>query len=102
MFTARNILLTLLLLPAAAAMAQEGGDIQAQIDYAYQTEDSNDLTNLIQNLTTQVKSNDADAALRYHLAHAQYGFGRLNKDRHAHEAEAALSDCIDELKPAAR
>jgi hypothetical protein len=99
MFTARNILLTLLLMPAAAAVAQEGGDIQAQIEYAYQSEDNNDLVNLIQNLKAQVKSNDSDAALRYHLAHAQYRFGRLNKERHAHDAEAALSDCIDQLKP---
>jgi hypothetical protein len=99
MFTARNILLTVMLLTATAAGAQEGGDIQAQIEYAYQTEDLNSLVNLIQNLTAQVKSDTADAAARYHLAHAQYRFGRLNKERHAHEAEAALSNCIDELKP---
>ncbi|HEY2144610.1 MAG TPA: hypothetical protein VGH12_00975 [Steroidobacteraceae bacterium] len=99
MFTARYFLLTLLLLPAAAADAQEGGDIQAQIEYAYQTEDNNSLVNLIQNLTAQVNGDAADASLRYHLAHAQYRYGQLSKDRHAHEAEAALSACIDQLKP---
>ena len=96
----RNILLTVMLLTALAVRAQEGGDTQAQIDYAYQTEDGNRLANLIQNLTTRVKDNSADISLRYHLAHAQYRFGQLSGERHAHAAEAAFSDCIDELKPA--
>jgi tetratricopeptide (TPR) repeat protein len=96
----RNILLTLMLLTAARVMAQEGGDTQAQIDYAYQTEDGNRLANLIQGLTTRVKDNSADISLRYHLAHAEYRFGQLSGERHAHAAEAAFSDCIDALKPA--
>lgn len=95
----RNILLTAMLLTSAGALAQEGGDTQAQIDYAYQTEDGNRLTNLIQNLMNQVKDNSGDVSLRYHLAHAQYRFGQLSGERHAHAAEAAFSDCIDELKP---
>jgi tetratricopeptide (TPR) repeat protein len=96
----RSILLTVMLLTAVRVMAQEGGDTQAQIDYAYQTEDGNRLANLIQNLTTRVKDNSADISLRYHLAHAQYRFGQLSGERRAHAAEAAFSDCIDELKPA--
>jgi tetratricopeptide (TPR) repeat protein len=95
----RVLWLAVLLLPAMAADAQEGGDIQAQIDYAYQTEDFNSLANLVQNLTSQVKSDGGDIALRYHLAHAHYRFGQLSGARHAHQAEAAFSDCIDELKP---
>ncbi len=98
MFIAKYILLTGLL-AAAAVVAQEGGDIQAQILYAYQTEDSNTLANLIQNLTNQVKNDSGDAALRYHLAHAQYRVGDLLRQRHGREAAAAFSDCIDELKP---
>jgi hypothetical protein len=96
----RNILLTGVLLSAATVMAQEGGDTQAQIDYAYQTEDANRLANLIQNLTTRLKDDPADISLRYHLAHAEYRFGQLSGERHAHTAEAAFSDCIDALKPA--
>jgi len=84
---------------AFAAQAQEGGDTQAQIDYAYQTEDSNSLGNLIQNLSNRVQNDSADTALRYHLAHAQYRFGQLSRERHARAAESAFSDCIDELKP---
>jgi tetratricopeptide (TPR) repeat protein len=90
---------TLLLMPVFAAVAQEGGDIQARIEYAYQTEDINSLAGLVQNLATQVKADGGDVALRYHLAHAQYRMGDLFNNRHKHEAEAAFSDCIDELKP---
>jgi hypothetical protein len=95
----RNFLPILMLAAVAAANAQEGGDTQAQIDYAYQTEDGNRLTNLIQNLTAQVKNDSADSALRYHLAHAQYRSGQLARERHARGADPAFSDCIDELKP---
>jgi hypothetical protein len=95
----RNILLAALVMAAFAAQAQEGGDTQAQIDYAYQTEDSNSLGNLIQNLSNRVQNDSADIALRYHLAHAQYRFGQLSRERNARAAESAFSDCIDELKP---
>jgi hypothetical protein len=100
MFVAKNLILSALLLFAAAAPAQQGGDYQAQILYAFQTEDTNSLTNLIQDLATQLKAADGgDASLRYHLAHAQYRRGLLAGAKHAREAEAALSDCIDLLKP---
>ena len=96
--TARYILLTIILTAAVASRAQQGGDTQARIEYAYQTEDGNSLANLTQNLSSQVKSEPADIALRYHLAHAQYRLGQLAHERHARGAEAAFSDCIDELK----
>jgi tetratricopeptide (TPR) repeat protein len=93
------ILLALMLATALAAQAQEGGDTQARIDYAYQTEDGNSLANLIQNLAAQVNSDAGDTNARYHLAHAQYRFGQLAHEHNARAAEAAFSDCIDELKP---
>ena len=40
-----------------------------------------------------------DIALRYHLAHAQYRRGQLPARAKRTPAEAAFSDCIDELKP---
>jgi tetratricopeptide (TPR) repeat protein len=92
------ILSALMLTTALAAQAQEGGDTQARIDYAYQTEDGNSLANLIQNLAAQVKSDAGDTNARYHLAHAQYRFGQLAHQHNARAAEAAFSDCIDELK----
>jgi hypothetical protein len=95
----RNLMISVLLLTAAAAPAQQGGDIQAQILYAYQTEDGNSLANLIQDLAAQVKSDAGDASLRYHLAHAQYRRGLLGSATDAGAAEAAFADCIDELKP---
>ena len=88
-----------LLLLATASLAQQGGDLQAQILYAYQAEDTNSLANLIQDLTTRVKEEGNDASLRYHLAHAQYRRGLLAGTARAHEAETAFADCIDQLKP---
>jgi tetratricopeptide (TPR) repeat protein len=101
MFVTRNLMFSALLLFATAAPAQLGGDIQAQILYAFQTEDTNTLENLIQDLGERVKADAGDAALRYHLAHAQYRRGLLADRSNAHEAEAesAFADCIDNLKP---
>jgi hypothetical protein len=99
MFVARNLMLSALLLLAAAAAAQQGGDLQAQILYAYQTEDGNSLANLIQDLTAQVNADARDTSLRYHLAHAQYRRGLLAAAASGHEAESAFADCIDQLKP---
>jgi hypothetical protein len=90
--------LPLLSLAAALASAQEGGDLQAQILYAYDAEDSNQLANLVQNLSTQVKAGGADAALRYHLAHAEYRFGLLVGEKRSRDATAAFSECIEQLK----
>jgi hypothetical protein len=95
----KNLVFSALLLFAAAAWPQQGGDLQAQILYAYQAEDGNTLTNLIQDLTTQVKADAADASLRYHLAHAEYRRGLLAGSKNAHLAESSLSDCVDQLKP---
>jgi tetratricopeptide (TPR) repeat protein len=80
------------------AGAQEGGDLQARILYAYQSEDTNQLVNLIQDLTNQVKSGGADAALRYHLAHAQYRYGLLAETAKPKAAAPAFADCVDQLK----
>jgi hypothetical protein len=77
--------------------AQEGGDTQAQILYAYHTEDTNSLTNLIQEMSAKLRDAD-DNALRYHLAHAQYRLGELSVGG-SHRAESAYSECIDDLKP---
>ncbi len=99
MLVGRILLASALSLLAAASPAQQGGDLQAQILYAYHTEDANSLTNLIQDLATQVEADGGDAALRYHLAHAQYRRGLLAGPADAHRAESAFAGCIDELKP---
>src|SRR5271156_5285176 len=101
MFIGRNLALWALTLSAwvgPAAWPQQGGDLQAQILYAYQTEDANSLVNLIQDLSTQVKADAGDASLRYHLAHAQYRRGLLEAPKNAHQAESAYADCVDQLK----
>jgi tetratricopeptide (TPR) repeat protein len=94
-----TLLTAVFLLACNLAAAQEGGDLQAQILYAYHSEDSGRLTRLAQSLTTQVQAGSADPALRYHLAHAGYRLGLLEVGRNAHAAEAAFSSCIDQLKP---
>jgi hypothetical protein len=99
MLVARNLAVLGLLLSATASWAQQGGDLQAQILYAYQTEDANRLANLVQDLSAQVKQDAGDAALRYHLAHAQYRRGLLADTANAQEAESAFADCVDQLKP---
>jgi tetratricopeptide (TPR) repeat protein len=96
----RFVLLLSVWAPWAAPLeAQEGGDLQAQILYAYQAEDLNELGNLVQNLDNRVKAGGADAAIRYHLAHAQYRFGLLAEQKRPKAAAAAFSGCIDQLKP---
>ena len=72
--------------------------MQAQILYAYQSEDTNQLASLVQNLANQVKAGGADAALRYHLAHAEYRFGLLAQGKRGHDAAPAFADCVDQLK----
>jgi tetratricopeptide (TPR) repeat protein len=98
MFRVASVIFMALTFAAAPGIAQEGGDLQAQILYAYHAEDTNLLANLVQTLNTQVKSGGADAAIRYHLAHAQYRFGLLAGERRAHDAESAFADCIEQLK----
>ena len=98
MFLARMLLCSGALL-AAAASAQEGGDLQAQILYAYQVEDIHALNNVIQDLRAKMARNSDEVALRYHLAHADYRLGLLMGARRSPEAAAAFSECIDALKP---
>jgi hypothetical protein len=93
-------LATVLLLSLAATLgAQEGGDLQAQILYAYHNEDLGELGNLAQRLGNQVKTGGADAALHYHLAHADYRFGLLAEQKRRKAAASAFADCVDQLKP---
>ena len=89
--------LAVTLITVTLLRAQEGGDIQAQILYAYHTEDTNSLMALIQELSAKLRDAD-DNALRYHLAHAQYRLGELSVGA-SHRAESAYSECIDDLTP---
>jgi tetratricopeptide (TPR) repeat protein len=92
------VLFMVLAFAAVPGHAQEGGDLQAQIVYAFHVEDTNLLVNLVQTLATQANSGGADPALRYQLAHAQYRVGLLVGEKHTKEAAAAFGDCVDELK----
>jgi hypothetical protein len=95
---ARRVAGWALLIMTGTAAAQEGGDLQAQILYAYHTEDANGLTSLAEHLAAQVASNPDDRSLRYHLAHADYRRGLLAAAAAPRDAEHALADCVDQLK----
>lgn len=92
------LMLLPLCLACGMAAAQEGGDLQAQILYAYHSENSGRLTSLMQTLRTQVEAGSAGNALRYHLAHAEYRLGLFAGADRARDADAAFSGCIDQLK----
>jgi tetratricopeptide (TPR) repeat protein len=96
----RSLLAVLLMLVVVLSHAQQGGDFQARILYAFHAEDTNQLANLVQTLGTQVQAGGADGSLRYHLAHAEYRLGLLVDETHAHDAESAFTECIDQLKSA--
>jgi hypothetical protein len=95
----RTLVLLSLCLTGLQAGAQQGGDLQAQILYAFHSEETNQLASLIQTLNTQVQAGGADSALRYHLAHAEYRLGLLTVEKRAPGAESAFAECIDQLKP---
>jgi tetratricopeptide (TPR) repeat protein len=97
----KGILWAALLLPALGC-PQEGGDVQAQILYAYHTEDTNTLQDLIQGLHKELKDDAGNPALHYHLAHAHYRLADLSGRAAARRADEALSDCIDDLRPLLR
>jgi tetratricopeptide (TPR) repeat protein len=98
MIRLRGLVLLPLYCCVLLADAQQGGDLQAQILYAFHAEDTNQLASLVQTLSTEVQAGGADAALRYHLAHAQYRLGLLAGERRSRDAEAAFADCVDQLK----
>ena len=91
--------LFLLSVTGAPVHAQRGGDLQAQILYAYQSEDINELSSLIQSLQTQEQAGTPDNGMRYHLAHADYRLALLSEEARPRNAETALNECVDQLKP---
>jgi tetratricopeptide (TPR) repeat protein len=95
----RTLVLLSLCLTGLPAGAQQGGDLQAQILYAFHSEETNQLASMIQTLNTQLQAGGADGALHYHLAHAEYRLGLLTNEKRAPGAEAAFAECIDQLKP---
>jgi tetratricopeptide (TPR) repeat protein len=96
----KYLVLPPLLLFATLLPAQHGGDLQAQIVYAFQTEDANRLEDLIQGLRAQIKAEGSNASLHYDLAHAQYRLGLLYAQSHARDAQSSFAGCIDDLKAA--
>jgi hypothetical protein len=80
-----------------SAVAQEGGDTEAQILYAYQTEATSRLDELRANLRIDITDSPRNATARYHLAHADYRSALLMQQNHKSAASAALTECIAQL-----
>ena len=80
-----------------AARAQEGGDLQVQILYAYQTLDANQLLEIKQNLSNALHTGKAGPAERYHLAHADWRLADLTGAARKDQAQRALQECVDQL-----
>jgi tetratricopeptide (TPR) repeat protein len=82
----------------APCLAQFGGDLQAQILYGYQTEDVNELADLRQTLSTEVRDDAGNLALHYHLAHADLRYAEVVAGKNPAAAEDALADCVHHMK----
>ena len=81
----------------ACAHAQEGGDLQVQILYAYHTEDANHLLEIKQTLSNEIQKEKASAATRYHLAHADWRLAQLTGTARKDQTQQALQECVDQL-----
>jgi tetratricopeptide (TPR) repeat protein len=92
----------LLLALGVPAAAQQGGDLQAQIVYASQSEDQNALADLEAGLSAKLEGGGGDASLRYSLAHAAYRYAALAAHGNPRESEHAAGLCVDQLKPLLR
>lgn len=92
------VMMLLCLATPLLAAAQAGGDLQAQIDYAYQTEDVNALSNIEAGLRAKLAAGEGDAALHYHLAHADFRQALLSAGQKGGAASHAAGRCVDELK----
>ncbi|MFO1465131.1 MAG: hypothetical protein U1F35_01585 [Steroidobacteraceae bacterium] len=91
-------LLALLVMSLPAA-AQEGGDLEAQILYAWHVADLRRLHELHDNLIATEQAGQAGATVRYHLAHTDYRLALLRREEDPHAAGNALGECIDQLAP---
>ena len=93
--------LTLLCLAAVlkcgAVQAQEGGDLQEQILYAYQTQNLSQLREIRQTLADGLQASTATAAIRYHLAHADYRIAQLGGPLARGKASDSLEECVSQL-----
>lgn len=81
----------------AAVWAQMGGDLQAQILYAWQSGDMNRLQAIRHDLQQVAQGAGAPTSARYHLAHANYRIALLRISLHQAGPEKPLQECIHEL-----
>ncbi len=82
---------------ACPAYAQEGGDLQARILYAFQSQDLSLLRGIQQTLSDSIQAAPPTAAARYHLAHADYRLALLTLKQDRGNAADSLEGCVTQL-----
>ena len=91
---------------ASAAMAQDWGDIEGRIQYAYYTDDARALNTLLANLKPKLVEGEeagaaADASVRaYFRALAHYRLAQVLNTSKKSAARNAIDDCDDEIEQA--
>lgn len=83
-----------------AVRAQEGGDLQARILYASQTQDLATLREIQRTLSESIQAGSPSVATRYHLAHADYRMAQLMGSTGKERLEECVSQLDELLKTA--
>jgi hypothetical protein len=105
-----NFLVVLLLaMGAGRAAAQDtaapgeyaiDNDFESRVDYAFFTENSNTLRNLVANASAAIQKGGASPALNYQLAYAHFRRAGLLQEKELSAAGAELAKCADALDAA--
>ncbi len=81
----------------AWAQALDLRDLESRIEYAWFTEDTNSLRNLIRTAENALARTADSAFVRYQLAMARYRLGLLLMERKDAAAADAMSGCVEQL-----
>jgi len=87
---------------AQSASPEIDGDFEGRIDYAFYTENSNTLRNLIAYATAAIDKNGDSPALQYQLAYAHFRRAGLQAEKEPSAASGELSKCADALDRATK
>jgi len=78
----------------AGLAADEAADYENRIEFAYFSEDAQELSGLVRSLTARITDDDGDRASKYLLAHADYRLAQVLEDAHKPGAESAAKACV--------
>lgn len=94
----KNLLLAMACVSAtAAAQELELNDLESRVEYAWFTEDTNSLRNLIQSTESALAKGGDSALARYELGLAHYRLGLVLLQKSDAGADSAMGNCVEEL-----